>query len=258
MITSVPFGDAGVLAAALKERVGRKVEVAAAVRGQRARWRQMALDNAQVSLAAYLADKRNVFARLIALQDTLGLEDRPERLECFDISHTMGEATVASCVVFDTGGPLKSDYRRFNIDNVAPGDDYAAMEQALRRRYTRLRQGEGALPDVLVIDGGKGQIRRAQDVLDELQLDGVHILGVAKGPGRRSGNERFSLAPGKYDCPPNPMRSTCCSTSATKRTASPSPVTGSAARSSGRVLNSTKCPAWGPKRRRGLLTTSVA
>ena len=146
VITSVPVGDAVILAAALKERVGRKVEMATAVRGQRARWQLMALDNARVSLAAYLADKRNVFARMIALQEALALEDHPERLECFDISHTMGEATVASCVVFDTGGPLKSDYRRFNIDDVAPGDDYGAMEQALRRRYTRLRQGEGALP----------------------------------------------------------------------------------------------------------------
>ena len=123
----------------------------------------------------------------------MGLEDKPERLECFDISHTMGEATVASCVVFDTGGPLKSDYRRFNIDDVAPGDDYAAMEQALRRRYTRLAaRGGHSCRTSLVIDGGKGQVHRAQEVLDELQVDGVYRSWASpRVPGRRSGNERF-------------------------------------------------------------------
>ena len=254
VITSVPVGDAGILAAALKERVGRKVEVAAAVRGQRARWRQMALDNACVSLTAYLADKRNVFARLIGLQDALGLEDRPERLECFDISHTMGEATVASCVVFDTGGPLKSDYRRFNIDDVAPGDDYAAMEQALRRRYTRLRQGEGALPDVLVIDGGKGQIHRAQDVLDELQVDGVHILGVAKGPRRRSGGERFFTRAGEVPLPP--QSDAFHLLQHIRDEAHRFAITGHRQRRKKLKARSEldEVPGVGPKRRRGLLT----
>ena len=129
----------------------------------------------------------------VGLQDALRMETMPERLECFDISHTMGEATVASCVVFDSNGPLKSDYRRFNIEGITGGDDYAAMEQALRRRYTRLKQGEGLLPDVLVIDGGPGQVSRAHAVLDELQVDDVQILGIAKGPDRRVGLERYFL-----------------------------------------------------------------
>jgi excinuclease ABC subunit C len=103
----------------------------------------------------------------------------------------MGEATVASCVVFDANGPLKSDYRRFNIEGVQPGDDYGAMEQALRRRYTRLKQGEGQLPDVLVIDGGKGQLGRARQVLEELQVDDVALLGIAKGPARRPDLEHY-------------------------------------------------------------------
>ncbi len=131
VITTPGVADATVLAEALTGRSGRRVNVVHQVRGQRARWQALALENAAHSLTAYLADKRNVYARLVALQEALGLDDVPARLECFDISHTMGEATVASCVVFDSNGALKSDYRRFNIEGVAPGDDYGAMEQAL-------------------------------------------------------------------------------------------------------------------------------
>jgi len=118
----------------------------------------------------------------------------PERLECFDISHSSGEATVASCVVFDTNGPMKSDYRRLNIKDITAGDDYAAMEQALTRRYTRLQKGEGKLPDVLLIDGGKGQLGRAISVLDELGVVGVHVVGVAKGKTRKAGFETLLLS----------------------------------------------------------------
>lgn len=202
VITSVAVRDADLLAEALGGNAGRRVALATSVRGQRARWLQLALQNAGHAINAYLADKRNVYARLVALQEGLGLEDVPERLECFDISHTMGEATVASCVVFDANGPLKSDYRRFNIDDVTPGDDYGAMEQALRRRYTRLKQGEGQLPDVLVIDGGAGQLSKAQQVLAELQVDGVTLLGVVKGPGRRAEFDRFLMESGEAKLPP--------------------------------------------------------
>ena len=193
VITSVPIVDSDLLAETLSEKAERRVEVVAQVRGQRARWVQLAVDNATYSVNAYLADKRNVYARFIALQEALSLDDVPQRLECFDISHTMGEATVASCVVFDTNGPLKSDYRRFNIEDITGGDDYAAMEQALRRRYTRLKQGEGQLPDILVIDGGKGQLGRAREVLEQLQVDDVTLLGIAKGPSRRPDLERYFL-----------------------------------------------------------------
>ncbi len=202
VITSVAVRDADLLAETLGGNAGRRVELATSVRGQRARWLQLALQNAGHAINAYLADKRNVYARLVALQEGLGLEDVPERLECFDISHTMGEATVASCVVFDANGPLKSDYRRFNIDDVTPGDDYGAMEQALRRRYTRLKQGEGQLPDVLVIDGGAGQLSKARQVLAELQVDGVTLLGVVKGPGRRAEFDRFLMESGEAKLPP--------------------------------------------------------
>ena len=185
--------DVDVFEAALAEKAGRKVSVSSDVRGQRARWLTLATDNAVLNLKSHLADKSHVLARFIDLQDALRMDSMPERLECFDISHTSGEATVASCVVFDSNGPLKSDYRKFNIEGITGGDDYAAMDQALRRRYTRLKKGEGQLPDVLVIDGGLGQVRIAVEVLNELQIDDVQILGIAKGPDRKSGLERFFL-----------------------------------------------------------------
>lgn len=117
------------------------------------------------------------------------MDELPARMECFDISHSSGEATVASCVVFDKNGPLKSDYRHFNIEGITPGDDYAAMHQALHRRYTRLKKGEGKLPDLLIIDGGKGQVTQAMEVLDELSISGVLVVGIAKGPTRKAGFE---------------------------------------------------------------------
>lgn len=193
VIVSLPIADGQLLAGAIANKSGKKVEVVSQVRGQRARWQQLAVENASISVNAYIANKRNIYARFVALQEALCLDDVPQRLECFDISHTMGEATVASCVVFDTNGPLKSDYRRFNIEDITGGDDYAAMEQALRRRYTRLKQGEGRLPDILVIDGGKGQLHRARAVLEELQVDNVTMLGIAKGPTRRPELERYFL-----------------------------------------------------------------
>ena len=114
-------------------------------------------------------------------------------MECFDISHSHGEKTVASCVVFDSNGPAKSDYRRFNITDITPGDDYAAMRQALTRRYERLQAGEGALPDLLIIDGGKGQMTQASEVLGELAVVGVTLLGIAKGPTRKAGFEHIFI-----------------------------------------------------------------
>jgi len=129
-----------------------------------------------------------------ALREALGLPEGAQRIECFDISHTMGEATVASCVVFDANGPVKSDYRRFNIEGVTAGDDYGALRQALTRRYQKIKEGSGRLPDVLFIDGGKGQLATAQAVLSELQVEGVCPVGVAKGRERRPGDEQLFLS----------------------------------------------------------------
>lgn len=186
--------DADVLAEALGQQSGRKVVLVHRVRGHRARWVALAVSGAEQALGTHLLDRGNVYARFEALQEALKADAMPERLECFDISHSSGEATVASCVVFDANGPLKSDYRRFNIDGVTAGDDYAAMEQALRRRYRRLKEGEAALPDVLFVDGGKGQLTQAERVLEELQIVGVSVVAVAKGSSRKAGLETLILA----------------------------------------------------------------
>ena len=193
IVVSHEIANASLLETALRERAGHRVELTAGVRTQRARWLELAQQNAQLSLDSFLSDKKNVLSRFVDLQDALGLADLPERMECFDISHSSGEATVASCVVFDTNGPLKSDYRRFNIEGIAAGDDYGAMNQALRRRYERLKSGDGLLPDLLVVDGGPGQIKQARDVLTDLQIDGVQIVGIAKGTTRKPGLETIYL-----------------------------------------------------------------
>ena len=172
----------------------KKVVISDSVRGHRERWLRLAATNAEQSLGSHLANRNNLQQRYEALQTGLGLPEMPQRLECFDISHSSGEATVASCVVFDQNGPLKSDYRRFNIEGITPGDDYAAMAQALSRRYTRLKKGEGKLPDVLFIDGGKGQLKQAEEMIEELQIEGVTLVGVAKGPTRKAGMESLFLS----------------------------------------------------------------
>ncbi|WP_415891407.1 excinuclease ABC subunit UvrC [Neptuniibacter sp. SY11_33] len=181
--------DQDCLQQAIGESSNKKVTLSHAVRGERAAWQKLANTNAEQQLGSFLANKKNIYNRYLELQSLLDLDEVPQRLECFDISHSSGEATVASCVVFDRNGPLKSDYRHFNIEGVTPGDDYAAMHQALLRRYTRLKKGEGKLPDILLIDGGKGQVTQAMEVLDELSISDVLVIGVAKGPTRKAGFE---------------------------------------------------------------------
>ena len=188
--------DAELLQQALSSQAGRHVSLSSRVRGERARWLKLALINAEQALAQRLASQDHLSARFEALRAALQLERIPQRIECFDISHTQGEATVASCVVFDGQGPLKSAYRRFNIEGITPGDDYAAMQQALLRRYTRLAEGDGTPPDILFIDGGKGQVTEALRVLEELQIKEVIVVGVAKGEGRKPGLESLIL-PGR-------------------------------------------------------------
>ncbi len=181
--------DMETLAEAFTVQAGKKVRLRHRVRDARARWLQMAQQTAETNLKAHLEGRKTALARLQALQDTLKLPELPQRMECFDISHSSGEATVASCVVFDQNGPKKSDYRKFNIEGITGGDDYAAMQQALERRYRRLKAGEGAIPDILFIDGGKGQVSQAMSVLQELQITGVEVIGVAKGTTRKAGFE---------------------------------------------------------------------
>ena len=203
---------------ALGLSAGRKVQIKTSVRGERAGYLDLVRRNAEMALATELGSNAAQRARAEALREMLGLDEVPQRVECFDISHTMGEATVASCVVFDADGPVRGQYRRYNIEGIEPGDDYAAMHQALERRFRRAvearlegeggaeasgdeaesgRARSGILPDVLLIDGGAGQVAQAQAVLADLGVSGVMIVGVAKGEARRAGDETLLLPDGR-------------------------------------------------------------
>ncbi|MCH4812093.1 excinuclease ABC subunit UvrC [Vreelandella neptunia] len=189
VITSHPLDDSELIAEALTQQAGKRIRVTNQVRGHRAQWQQLAITNAEQQLASQLANQTQLTQRFTALQKALGLEETPQRLECFDISHSHGEATVASCVVFDHQGPRKSDYRHFRIEGVAAGDDYAAMQQALTRRLKRVKSGEAVAPDILIVDGGKGQLNMAREVFKELDITHIMLLGVAKGTTRKAGLE---------------------------------------------------------------------
>ena len=191
IILEVDIEDAGILEQELATRAGHKVAIRHRVRGDRARWLDMSRTNAEQGLNLKVASNATIKRQFTALGEALGLEETPQRLECFDVSHTSGEATVASCVVFNTAGPMKSDYRRFNLSPAAAGDDYGAMAEALTRRYQRIKKGEVPMPDVLFVDGGKGQLAEAMRVLDELELDWLSVVAVAKGRARRPGAERL-------------------------------------------------------------------
>lgn len=188
--------DAAVLAEAIRARHGRDIQIKHRVRETRQAWLDLARLNAQQGLSSWLANRTHLAARFAALQEAIGREQPITRMECFDISHSMGEATVASCVVFDETGPRKRDYRLFNIEGITPGDDFAAMHQVLTRRYQRLKSGEGQLPDILFIDGGKGQLAQAISVLAELGVEGVSLVGISKGEGRKPGLETLHFPDG--------------------------------------------------------------
>ena len=191
IVIETDIADGVLLQQELTERAGHKVQIRSRVRGDRLRWLDMARTNAEQGLNLKVASNVTIKRQFQALGDLLQLEEPPQRLECFDVSHTSGEATVASCVVFNTAGALKSDYRRFNLKPLAAGDDYGAMSEALQRRYARVKKGEVPMPDVLFVDGGKGQLSEAMKVLGELGLDWLTVVGVAKGRSRRPGAEQL-------------------------------------------------------------------
>jgi excinuclease ABC subunit C len=193
IIVEQDFDEMQLLESTLAERLSHKVRISSSVRGIRARWLEMTRNNAEQALNMRRLARAGIESSLEDLREAFDLEEAPHRLECFDISHTGGTDTVASCVVFGVEGPLKNDYRRFNISGIQPGDDYAAMYQALTRRYKRIRDGEIIKPDVLLIDGGKGQLAEAAKVLDELGVGGIILIGVAKGVDRRAGQEQLFL-----------------------------------------------------------------
>jgi excinuclease ABC subunit C len=191
IIVERDFDEMRVLEATLTQRAQHKVRITSSVRGIRARWIELMRDNAEQALKMRALARAGIESSLEDIRDAFDLEETPRRLECFDISHTGGTDTVASCVVFGVEGPIKSEYRRFNIAGIQPGDDYAAMYQALSRRYKRVRDGEIIAPDVLLIDGGKGQLAEAAQVLEELGVGGIELIGVAKGADRRPGQEQL-------------------------------------------------------------------
>jgi excinuclease ABC subunit C len=204
------FDDREILQAALTEASGRAVQVRTQVRGRRAVLLDMARRNVATAVNTENASQGAQAARVASLVELLGLTATPKRVECFDISHTQGEATVASCVVFDEKGAVRDQYRRYNITGITPGDDYAAMHQALSRRFRpkdTLQETEAErvaeasegprLPDVLLIDGGEGQLKQARDVMRELGVEGVVLVGVAKGEARKAGHETLILDDGR-------------------------------------------------------------
>ena len=255
IIVNDEFDGSSALSEALGQNIGRNIEIKNNVRGFRAKWVELAQRTADQNLTAKLASKQTLEQRFESLRETLELDETPQRLECFDISHSSGEAVVASCVVFDSNGALKSDYRRFNIENITDGDDYAAMEQAVRRRYTRLMKGEGKLPDILLIDGGKGQISTVKTVLTDLGVVGVMVVGIAKGTTRKPGMETLILADQSNKVVPRPQRGALHLIQQIRDEAHRFAITGHKARRDKKRKTSPLqgIPGVGPSRRRDLL-----
>ncbi|GBL46606.1 excinuclease ABC subunit C [Sulfuriferula multivorans] len=195
IIVSEPV-DADALAAVFSEQAGRKVSIQVNPIGERRSWLAMTQGNARIAITRQVAQKATQEARLTALQEALVLPN-VQRIECFDISHTMGEATVASCVVYDKGAMQNGEYRRYNISGITPGDDYAAMRDALTRRYTKIQQTEARRPDLILIDGGTGQLNIASEVMAELGITDIELIGVAKGVERKAGMEQLISTDGR-------------------------------------------------------------
>lgn len=191
--------DNNALSEMLALKAEHKVKLIHNTRGERIRWLEMASRNAMHALQINLSSKAGMQKRLLALQDELQLGYIPSRIECFDISHTQGEATVASCVVFGKEGAIKSDYRRYNISGIIGGDDYAAMKQVLQRRFKKALKEAAKLPELLLIDGGKGQVKQALDVMEELQISGVDVVGVTKGEGRKANLDTLTIGKNRVE-----------------------------------------------------------
>ena len=194
ILVSHDICDKTLVETVIYEKFKQNIKIKYKVRGERAKWLSIAKENATLDLRQKLAINENLTKRYKALQDLLSFAEPIEKMECFDISHMQGESTVGSCVVFGKNGAIKEQYRKFNIENITKGDDYAATSQIIRRRYMRLIKENNVLPDLILIDGGKGQINVAKKELDELQLSHILILGIAKGPSRKAGMENLILS----------------------------------------------------------------
>lgn len=255
IVISEPLDNQPLLVSVFSEKAGRKVTIQANPRGDRRKMLESAARNSRQALQMRLASKANMTAQFEALQNALRLEEMPNVLECFDISHTAGNQTVGSCVVFDANGPIKSRYRRYNLKGITPGDDYAAMHQVLTRRYGRVQTEEGVLPDLVVIDGGKGQLRQAEEVLTEFGFTGIPLLGVAKGRARRAGHEEWILASPYRSMRPGPESPASHLVQQIRDEAHRFAITGHRGRRQRSATTSglEKIPGIGPRRRRELL-----
>lgn len=205
IVISVSLEKEPLLQEVFSGKAERKVAIQSHPRGERRQMLDRAVKNARQALQMKLASSANKTAQFEELQNLLGLEEAPASVDCFDISHTAGNQAVGACVVFDQEGPVKSRYRRYNLKGITPGDDYAAMHQVLTRRYGRIQAEEGTLPDLVIMDGGKGQMSQAIDVLSEFGLSGIPVLGIAKGPSRRPGHEDWITGPPYRSFQPGPQ-----------------------------------------------------
>jgi excinuclease ABC subunit C len=243
------------LAAVFTENAGRKVSVQAHPRGDRRHMLELAGANAMQALKMRLASRANMAIQFEAFTQLIGLDDIPEPIDCFDISHTAGQQTVGACVVFDINGPIKSRYRRYNLKGITPGDDYAAMKQVLTRRYGRLQKEEGSMPGMILIDGGKGQLKQALEVLGEFGLSGIPVMGVAKGKARKAGYEEWILPQPLRSYRPGPESPASHLVQQIRDEAHRFAITGHRGRRQKAATRSTleKIPGIGPRRRRSLL-----
>jgi len=195
--------DAAELEASLGDHAKKPVRIVTRPTGDRRARLEMARENARQALKGRLAEQSTQGTRLAALREALSLPDTAQRIECFDISHTMGEATVAACVVYDRMDMRRGEYRRYNIEGLAPGDDYGALNQALARRYGRVASGQGVAPDAIFIDGGRGQVGAAKAALAEVGLSDIALVGIAKGPERKPGLEELWVGERALKLPPD-------------------------------------------------------
>jgi excinuclease ABC subunit C len=238
------------------ERSGRKVRIKSRPRSHRKQWLELAGRNALNALHMRSSETSRISKQFEALAELLSMAEVPETIECFDISHTSGHKTVASCVVFGADGPVKSRYRRYNLKGFEPGDDYAAMREVLRRRYRKLQKDEGHLPDLIIVDGGKGQLGVALEALAGCGLTDIPLMGVAKGPSRRAGYEEWVLPVKPYSLRPGPESSASHLVQQVRDEAHRFAITGHRGRRQKAVVHSVleDIPGVGARRRRALLT----
>ena len=256
LILSHPISGRALFEEVFSERAGRAVAIQPRPRGARRQWRDQALQNARSALQMNLSGGSRITRQLENLQELLSLDEVISALECFDISHLAGGETVGACVVFDSNGPVKSRYRRYNLRGITPGDDYAAMEQVLMRRYRKQAGNEATMPGLVLIDGGRGQVARAQAALSACGLGNIHVLGIAKGAGRKAGYEEWIPAWGGQALRPGPESPASHLVQQLRDEAHRFAITGHRGRRQKRAVKSAleEIPGIGAGRRRALLT----